>query len=112
MQFIADQTGGLAITNTNDLNLGISRVLQRPGKAITFSDTRRRQGAPRSGWDQNRVKVRVKRPGLRVRARQGFFGPVRSERAERLRIRSADDCGSLAVCVERRHRAAHVVLRT
>jgi hypothetical protein len=29
----------------------------------------------RTGWDQNRVKVRVKRPGLRVRARQGFFGP-------------------------------------
>ena len=27
LKFIADQTGGLAIENTNDLNLGISRVL-------------------------------------------------------------------------------------
>ena len=27
LQFIANQTGGLAVANTNDLNLGLSRVL-------------------------------------------------------------------------------------
>jgi VWFA-related protein len=74
MQFIAEQTGGLAITNTNDLNLGIDRVLSDQAGYYLLGYTAPK-GAPRSGWDQNRVKVRVKRPGLRVRARQGFFGP-------------------------------------
>ena len=74
MHFIAQQTGGLAITNTNDLNLGINRVLndQTGYYLLGYAAPK---GAPRSGWDQNRVNVRVKRPGLRVRARQGFFGP-------------------------------------
>jgi len=74
MQFIANQTGGLAITNTNDLNLGLRRVLddQQGYYLLGYAAP---QAAPRSGWDQNRVKVRVKRTGLGVRARQGFFGP-------------------------------------
>ena len=74
MQFIATQTGGLAITNTNDLNLGISRVLRDQDGYYLLGNVAPK-GAPRSGWDQDRVKVRVKRSGLRVRARQGFFGP-------------------------------------
>jgi VWFA-related protein len=74
MHFIAQQTGGLAITNTNDLNLGINRVLSDQAGYYLLGYTAPK-GAPRSGWDQNRVTVRVKRPGLRVRARQGFFGP-------------------------------------
>jgi hypothetical protein len=74
LQFIADQTGGLAVTNTNDLNLGISRVLEDQQGYYLLGYVAPK-GAPRSGWDQDRVKVRVKRPGLHVRARQGFFGP-------------------------------------
>jgi hypothetical protein len=75
LRFIADQTGGLAVANTNDLNLGIRRVLddQQGYYLLGYIAPK---GSPRSGWDQDRVKVRVKRPGLRVRARQGFFGPV------------------------------------
>jgi VWFA-related protein len=74
LKFIADQTGGLSVTNTNDLNLGIDRVLsdQQGYYLIGYVAPK---DAPRSGWDQNRVKVRVKRPGVHVRARQGFFGP-------------------------------------
>jgi hypothetical protein len=74
MQFIADQTGGLAITNNNDLNLGIDRVLADQAGYYLLGYAAPKD-APRSGWDQNRVKVRVTRSGLRVRARQGFFGP-------------------------------------
>ncbi len=74
LQFIADQTGGLAVANTNDLNLGISRVLDDQQGYYLLGYVASKD-APRSGWDQNRVKVRVKRPGLHVRARQGFFGP-------------------------------------
>ena len=74
LQFIANQTGGLAIANTNDLNLGLDRVLtdQQGYYLLGYAAPK---GAPRSGWDQDRVKVRVKRPGTHVRARQGFFGP-------------------------------------
>ena len=75
LKFIADQTGGLAIENTNDLNLGLSRILLDQQGYYLLGYTAP-AGAPRSGWDQNRVKVRVKRAGLRVRARQGFFGPA------------------------------------
>ena len=74
LKFIADQTGGLAVENTNDLNLGIRRVLDDQQGYYLLGYVAPK-GAPRSGWDQGRVKVRVKRPGLRVRARQGFFGP-------------------------------------
>jgi len=74
LKFIADQTGGLAIENTNDLNLGISRILDDQ-QGYYLLGYLAPKDAPRGGWDQDRVKVRVKRPGLRVRARQGFFGP-------------------------------------
>jgi VWFA-related protein len=75
LQFIADQTGGLAVANTNDLNLGISRVLDDQQGYYLLGYVASKD-APRRGWDQNRVKVRLKRrPGLHVRARQGFFGP-------------------------------------
>ena len=59
---------------------------------------------PRQGAGEAAGTARTRAPGL--------LRPVRPERAERLRIRSADDGGSLPVCVERRHRAAHVVVRT
>jgi len=74
LQFIANQTGGLAVANTNDLNFGISRVLadQQGYYLLGYMAPK---GALRGGWDQDRVKVRVKGHGLHVRARQGFFGP-------------------------------------
>jgi hypothetical protein len=75
LRFVAHQTGGLAIENTNDFNLGISPILddQRGYYLLGYAAA---EDSPRSGWNQNRIKVRVKRPGLRVRARQGFFGPL------------------------------------
>ncbi len=74
LRFIADQTGGLAVANTNDLNLGLRRVLDDQQGYYLLGYVAPK-GLRRGGWDQDRVKVRVKRPGLRVRARQGFFGP-------------------------------------
>jgi VWFA-related protein len=74
LRFIADQTGGLPIENTNDFNLGIRRILDDQGGyyLLGYAET---EDSARSGWTQDRIKVRVKRPGLRVRARQGLFGP-------------------------------------
>ena len=73
---IAEQTGGLAVFSTNDLTGGLARIVDDlsgyyligyvPEKA-TFES---RPGPPRF----HEVKVEVKRPGLKVRSRKGFYG--------------------------------------
>jgi VWFA-related protein len=73
LQFMAAQTGGFAILNTNDLNRGVQRVLddQRGYYLIGYVSK-----APQPGrWEQGRITVKVKRPGLKVRARGGVYGP-------------------------------------
>ncbi len=75
LQFIADQTGGLAVRDTNAMNSGMTKILDYQQGYYLLGYTAP-ASAPHSGWDQNRVRVRVKRPGLHVRARQGFFGPL------------------------------------
>lgn len=77
--YMAEQTGGFAILNTNDLNRGFGRVLSdlQGYYLLGFESS-----APfQRSWDGGRIRIRVKRPGLRVRARQGFFGPAQPERS-------------------------------
>jgi len=82
--FLAEQGGGFAIRNTNDLAGGIGRVLAdqnnyyligfRPDPSI-FEDAKTRF---------NKLTVRSNLPGLTVRYRSGFFGfeDVRRARTE------------------------------
>jgi VWFA-related protein len=81
LRFIATQTGGLAIVSKNDLNMAIQRVLddQRGYYLLGYST---RDGQIPSGWNQDNVRVRVTRPGLHVRSRQGFFGPATPEKTK------------------------------
>jgi VWFA-related protein len=74
LTYLADQTGGFAVLNTNDLTLGLRRVLDDLGGYYLVGY----EGSPDTlrAWDPGRVKVRVKRDGLRVRARKGLFGPA------------------------------------
>ena len=74
MDRLAAETGGLFIKDNNDVSGGLARVLEdQQGYYLlgyvpdgsTFSDTK-----PRF----HTLSVRVKRPGLRVRSRQGFLG--------------------------------------
>ena len=72
LYFLAKQTGGLAFLNTNDLFGSLVRVTDDlRGYYLIGYDLP--DDSPR-GWNPGRVTVRVKRPGLTVRARQGFFG--------------------------------------
>ncbi|HEV2800898.1 MAG TPA: VWA domain-containing protein [Pyrinomonadaceae bacterium] len=88
LAYLSQQTGGFLIKNNNDLTGGIRRVVEdqkgyyllgyRPESA-TF-DRR-----------YHRISVKVKRPGLRVRTRTGFYGirdeetrPVRRTREQQL----------------------------
>jgi VWFA-related protein len=76
LQYLSQQTGGFFIHNTNDLGGGVQRVLDDQSgyyllgyvpESTTFKATPR-------GRLFHRLKVEVKRPGLRVRYRTGFYG--------------------------------------
>jgi VWFA-related protein len=93
LSYLAAETGGLFINNTNDVAEGVREVLrdQKGFYLIGYRpdpETFERDGsAPRF----HRLEVRVTRPGLSVRTRNGFYGipeeearPVRRTRAEQL----------------------------
>jgi len=73
LQYLARQTGGYAIVNSNDLSGGIRKILDDQSYYLigyqpddeTFDPKTRRF---------NRLEVRSKRPGVKVRYRSGFFG--------------------------------------
>jgi VWFA-related protein len=73
---IAEQTGGIAVISNNDLANGLDRIIADHSAyyligyvpdAATFRST---SGPP----PFHNVRVEVKRPGLRVRSRKGFYG--------------------------------------
>jgi VWFA-related protein len=78
LRFIAEQTGGIAFINNNDLVGGVRRVLDDqsyylvgydPGEG-TFDAAKRKF---------NKLEVRVNRPGVIVRYRSGFFNVADNE---------------------------------
>jgi VWFA-related protein len=72
--YLAQQTGGLAMLNTNDLSGALDRIVDdTQGYYLIGFDTAI-PGDQR--WDPNDMRVRVKRDGLTVRARRGLFGPA------------------------------------
>ena len=69
---LSDQTGGLAVVNTGDVAGGLGRVVLDNSRYYLlgyYSDSKR--------WSRKfmKIDVRVKRPGLEVRARRGFLPP-------------------------------------
>ncbi len=84
MDILAQQTGGLAIRNNNDISGGLRRVLDdqkgyyligyRP-EASTFDPIRGR-------GKFHQITPKVKRPGLKVRTRGGFYGFTEDETAQ------------------------------
>jgi VWFA-related protein len=91
LSYLAEQTGGLFIHNTNDVAEGVRLALEdqkgyyligyRPEDATFDQQT----GARRF----HQLSVRVKRPGLRVRTRNGFYGFTEEEAARPLRTTRA-----------------------
>lgn len=73
LRYLAQQTGGISIVNSNDLSGGVRKILDdqsyyliayEPDDATFDPKTRR----------FNKLEIKVKRPGTRVRYRSGFFG--------------------------------------
>ncbi len=80
LAFLARETGGFAIFNNNDLNLGVQKILRdnRSYYLLGF-DPEDMQFNGR----YHQIKVKLKRSDLRVRTREGFFGVPESEARER-----------------------------
>ena len=70
---LSEETGGLPIVNTGDLAGGLARIVLDNSRYYLlgyYSDSTK--------WSRNRflkIEVRVKRPGVEVRARKGFLPP-------------------------------------
>lgn len=81
LAYLAEQTGGFAVLNQNDLSRGMGRVLDdvrdyyiigyTPSKG-TFADHPRKATF-------HKVTVKTRRPGLKVRTRKEFLGFVEAE---------------------------------
>jgi VWFA-related protein len=72
LRVLADETGGVALINTNNVDEGFSRIVQDNSSYYLlgfYSNNTRRDGKFR------KITVRVRRPGLEVRARKGYAAP-------------------------------------
>ena len=69
---VAEDTGGFAVRNTNDLSAGIRRIADESRSYYLVGYTPRE---PRRDGRFHKIQVRVNRPGLTVRARKGYFAP-------------------------------------
>ena len=69
MSLLSEQTGGLMITNSNDLGLG--RVMDDQNGYYVLGYRPSNETFNRAF---HRIKVRVSRPGVTLRTREGFFG--------------------------------------
>ena len=70
---LADQTGGMAVINTNDLDGALRRIAADSTRYYLLG-----YHSDPQDWSADtfrKLEVRVKRPGLRVRARRGFVTP-------------------------------------
>src|SRR5262249_45873219 len=76
LDYLSKQTGGFLVRDTNDLNRGIQRVMDDlrgyylPGYVPEKSSFGGAGGPTR----YHRIKVGIKRAGLHVRSRTGFYG--------------------------------------
>jgi VWFA-related protein len=84
--YLARQTGGLSIRNNNDLSDGIRKVIEdQSGYYLIGYKPDDSTFDARSGQRRfHKISVKVKRPGLQVRSRTGFYG-IPDERAVAVR---------------------------
>ena len=97
LNYLAQQTGGFFIRNTNDLGTGIKRVLDdqkgyyligyRPEESTFDKVTGRRKF--------HKFSIKLKRPGLNIRTRSGFYGISNEEAVPQRRTREEQLLGAL-----------------
>jgi len=70
---LAEATGGFAILDTNNFESAFSRVVRENSTYYVLGFS---AGSTRADGRFRNVEVRVKRPGLQVRARKGYLAPL------------------------------------
>ncbi len=76
MSFLADQTGGLFFRNNNDISESLRRAIddQRGYYLLAYEADKATFESKPGGRDFHKLTVKVKREGLTVRSRSGFYG--------------------------------------
>ena len=85
LRYIAEQTGGFAYYNQNDINIGIQRALNdQNGYYLLGYQPDEDTFDPQSN-KFNKLVVKIKNPDLQIRYRSGFFG-VTDEKIRQIKI--------------------------
>jgi VWFA-related protein len=75
LRFVAAETGGFAVVDNNDLPGALGRVMDdQRGYYLVGYQPDAATFAPGSAQEFRKLKLKVVRPGLKVRARAGFYG--------------------------------------
>src|SRR5512145_41905 len=72
-EVVAEETGGFALHNPNDLEAGLTRIARETSSyyLLGYSPTN-----PKRDGKYRRLQVEVRRTGLEVRARRGYYAPA------------------------------------
>ena len=73
LRLMAESTGGFALTNSNNYGAAFDRVVRENSAyyVLTYSPP----DAGRNDGRYHRIRVRVKRPGVTARTREGYLAP-------------------------------------
>ncbi len=98
LRFLAEETGGIFVHDTNDLGGGVERILedQKGYYLIAFRPDESVFERERGGARFNSIQVKVRRAGLRVRTRAGFYGITDAEAKAAPRTRTQSILAALA----------------
>lgn len=109
MAYLAKQTGGFFVHDTNDIAGGIRKVVEDQSGyyLIGYKPSADTFKMGKNGRAYHRIEVKVKVPGLHVRSRTGFYGipdeqarPVYRTRIEQLKAALASPFGTSGVHVQ------------
>lgn len=96
-KYLAEQTGGFSIINDNDLSAGIRRVLadQKGYYLIGYRPDESTFDSAKARGKFHEISFKLKRPGLSVRSRRGFYGFTNENAVAQPKTRAAQLLGAL-----------------
>src|SRR6185503_9050068 len=97
LRTLADETGGFAAVNMNDLQHSFARLIQESSSYYVLGFD---PGDQKPDGKFHKVAVKVKRPGLEVRARPGYFSPKADAKASRPAAKKDDTSPELHAALD------------